>query len=54
MTLDQILDFIRSDSDLVANITHWQKIPAKEAATSITGCFISLDIISFCHTHIIA
>ncbi|HEX9972614.1 MAG TPA: DEAD/DEAH box helicase [bacterium] len=31
MTLDQILDLIRSDPDMIANITHWQKIPAKEA-----------------------
>ncbi|UCE08344.1 MAG: DEAD/DEAH box helicase, partial [bacterium] len=31
MTLDQILDVIRSDPDLVANITHWQKIPAQDA-----------------------
>jgi len=31
MTLDQILDLIRSDPDIIANITHWQKIPAQEA-----------------------
>ena len=31
MTLDQILDLIRSDPDMIANITHWQKIPAQEA-----------------------
>ncbi|MDZ7376915.1 MAG: DEAD/DEAH box helicase, partial [candidate division KSB1 bacterium] len=31
MTVEQILDLIRSDPDIVANITHWQKIPAQEA-----------------------
>jgi len=31
MTLDQILDLIRSDPDMIANITHWQKIPEQEA-----------------------
>lgn len=31
MTIEQILDLIRSDPDIVANITHWQKIPAQQA-----------------------
>ncbi|MDZ7263143.1 MAG: DEAD/DEAH box helicase [candidate division KSB1 bacterium] len=31
MTIEQILDLIRSDSDMLANITHWQKIPARDA-----------------------
>ncbi|MBL7095318.1 DEAD/DEAH box helicase [candidate division KSB1 bacterium] len=31
MTLDQILDVIRNDPDILANITHWQKIPEQHA-----------------------
>jgi len=31
MTLDQILDVIRNDPEILANITHWQKIPEQPA-----------------------
>ena len=31
MTIEQILDVIRNDSDMLANITHWQKIPEQPA-----------------------
>lgn len=34
MTLEQILDLIRNDPDMLANITHWQKIPEKDAIYS--------------------
>ncbi len=31
MTLEQIIDFLRSDPTITQNITHWQEIPAKTA-----------------------
>ena len=31
MTIEQILDVIRNDPNILANITHWQKIPEKPA-----------------------
>lgn len=45
MTLDQILDLIRSDPDMIANITHWQKIPEKEAQYAEFPSSIHVDLI---------
>jgi len=45
MTLDQILDLIRSDPDIVANITHWQRIPAREAQYAEYPSSIHPDLI---------
>ncbi len=45
MTLDQILDLMRSDPDIVANITHWQKIPARDAQYAEYPSSIHPDLI---------
>ncbi len=46
MTIEQILDLIRSDADMMANITHWQKIPAREAQYADFPGIIHPDLIS--------
>ena len=30
MTLEQLIDYLRSDPEISANIVHWQEIPARE------------------------
>jgi DEAD/DEAH box helicase domain-containing protein len=49
MTIEQILDVIRSDTDLLANITHWQKIPAREAQFADFPAEINPELIQVLH-----
>ncbi len=46
MTIEQILDVIRNDPGLLANITHWQKIPERPAEFAEFPKSIHPDLIS--------
>ena len=45
MTLEQILDVIRNDPDILANITHWQKLPEQPAQFADYPSSVSPDLI---------